>query len=175
MFTISENITFEEGINFSQNLLTKMSDQQIQPEEIKLAISSLVETQSGARGFFVTYLTAESSLPDHPCINVIEALKSSPEIVSELLVKNLAMSAAMAITHRRNHDEKMAQSSQMVCQRTTNLIQQLQLTEITLKIQQLQDSIVNDHGVYAQFLKRWGYDLEQKQEIEKAIAKLLPI
>jgi hypothetical protein len=172
MLTVSENITFEEAINFSQNLLTKMSDQQITPEEIKLAISSLVQTENGARGFFVTYLTAESSLPDQPDFNVIQALKSSPEIVSELLVKNLAMSAAMALTHLRNNQEKMAQSSQRVCQRTTNLIQQVKLTEITLKIQQLQDSIVNNNGVYQSFLERWGYDLEQKQEIEKAIAKL---
>jgi hypothetical protein len=126
---------------------------------------------SGARGFFVTYLTDDRTFADSPPDFVIEALKSSPEIVSELLVKNVTMSAAMAVVHRRNNDENMAQSSDRVCRRSINLIQQLQLDEITNKLKQLQQSIATSEGSYTEFLQKWGYasDREQIQAIQEAI------
>ena len=57
---------------------------------------------------------------------------------SELLVKNLAMSSAMVIAHRHNHDAENVAGSQRVCQRTGNLIQQLDLQLIDEKLQKLQ-------------------------------------
>lgn len=164
-----DKISFEEARAYTQSLFT---DDNLQEEEIARGIRDLVATENGARGFFVTYLT-EENLPDNHPPYVIIALKSSPEIVSELLVKNLTMSTAMAITHRRQNNEEMAQRSKNVEQRTTKLIQLLELEQITTKLTQMRESAATDQGNYSTFLHRWGYDKEQKQVIEEKMTQLL--
>lgn len=165
---LSDSISFEEAITFTQSLLNQIERMnENQKEEV---ISNLVKTENGARGFFVTYLTDERSLAEHPTEGVINGLKIDPEIVGELLVKNVAMSTAMSITHQRNNDEEMKQKSQRVAQRSLKLIQQLQSQIITEKIQKLQETIKTNQGEYQEFLERWGYDQEQKQLIVEKLS-----
>src|SRR3712207_1870602 len=125
-----ESVTFEKAIALTQSLLPQMEAGELSQEDVSEAIAQLVKSENGARGFFVTYLSSEGTLADNPSPAVIQALKSSPDTVAELLVKNLAMSAAMAVTHRRNDNEQMAQGSDRVRSRTTNLIKQLKLVQV---------------------------------------------
>ena len=171
--TVPEDISFEEAIAFTQNLLTHLEQQSPDEAEVEQAIASLVQTQNGARGFFVTYLTGENAIADHPTAAVVQALQSAPEVVGELLTKNLAMSSAMAITHRRNGNETMAQGSDRVRSRTTQLIALLQSPELTEKLHQLQQSVTTGDGPYQTFLDRWGYDAEQKGAIGQVVAESL--
>jgi hypothetical protein len=164
---VSAKITFEEALSFTQSLLEKIET--MTEAEKEEAIASLVKTENGARGFLVTYLTDDRSLADNPSEGLIKGLKMSPEIVGELLVKNVAMSTAMRITHKRNNDQEMAQNSEIVTKRSLNLIQQLQLDIITEKIVKLQRTIQNQQGEYQEFLERWGYDDEQKELILKTL------
>jgi hypothetical protein len=163
-------ITFPKAIATSESLMTQIEAEKLTEKEIEGAISSLVSSKPGARGFFVAYLTSDRQSADTPSSGIINALKSSPEIVSELLVKNLAMSAAMAVTHRRDNNEEQAESSERVCRRTANLIQQINLDLINEELKQLQTSVTTNQGNYQQFLEKWGYDSEQKQAIAKAIS-----
>lgn len=169
---VPEDITFEQAIAFTQSLLTQMK-QGLSEAEIERPIASLVQTQNGARGFFVVYLSDETSLADHPSTSVLQALQSSPEVVSELLTKNLAMSTAMAITHRRNQNEAMAMGSDRVRRRTTNLMRLLQLPEIAQKLEKLRESAVTGAGTYQFFLDRWHYDAEQRQAILQTIDRVI--
>jgi hypothetical protein len=160
---LNDSISFEEAIAFTQSFLNEIETlTENQKEE---TIANLVKTENGARGFFVTYLTDERSFIDNPSEGVINGLKIAPEIVGELLVKNVAMSTAMSITHQRNNDQEMRQKSQRVTQRSLKLIQELQSNIITEKIEKLQETIKNNQGEYQEFLERWGYDEEQKQLI----------
>lgn len=168
--TISENITFEEAIQLSQSLLDQI--QTLSDSEIGSQIAQLVKSEKGARGFFVTYLTGENPLAEAPTPIIINALKSSPEIVGELLVKNLAMSTATAIAHRNNNNEEMVQGSEIVQKRSLNLIKQLQLGIITHKLQQLRLSLETASGDYQPFLDRWQYDTEQRQQIHQIISEI---
>lgn len=169
---MTEAITFEQAIALTQNLLTQLEpvSEPVSEPEIQAAITTLVSTNNGARGFFVTYLTDDRPFADHPSNAVIEALQTSPAIVSELLVKNLAMSTGMAIAHRRSANEAMAQGSERVQRRTANLIQRLQMPEVAQKAAQLQVSAETGGGEYQTFLERWGYDAEQRQQIAQAMA-----
>ncbi len=167
----SETITFEEAIAFTQSLLERIDT--INEVEKEAAIASLVKTENGARGFFVTYLTDEREFADSPSPGIVNGLKSAPETVSELLVKNVAMSTAMAITHQRNNHAEMAQKSEQVTERSVNLIIELQLNATTNKLKNLQDTINLGAGKYQKFLQRWGYDDEQKQTIKKIVEQLL--
>ena len=121
--------------------------------------------------FFVAYLTSEQSVSDHPSVGVIKGLQSSPEIVSNLLVKNLAMCTAVGLFHRCNGNLTAASGSDRVQRRTINLIQKLNSDLVTQKLQQLVTTIDNQSDAYQEFLDSQKYDEQQKEEIRKIISK----
>lgn len=168
----SESISFEQAIAFTQSLLAQMEAGELGAAQLEAEIAALVKSKNGARGFFVSYLSDPRPLADRPAPEVIRALQSAPEMVSELLVKNLAMSTAMAITHRRQGNEDKAQGSDRVLQRTINLIEQVQLKQVQQKLQELQTSATTGEGSYQHFLQRWGYDQQQRQAIAHMISQV---
>ena len=163
------SLSFEQAIAYCQDLLTQIDQHQIDDADLETAIAQLVATENGARGFFVTFLTANDFPPaDQPPPPILNGLQTAPAIVGELLVKNLAMSAAMAVHHHRNQDPQSAQGSTQVCRRSQTLIQSLQLPGVAEKLAELERSL-NGEGDYQAFLTRWGYDNEQKQAIRAAL------
>ncbi len=82
------SITFENAIEQTQYLLSQIEF--LDTNIITQKFTELVSTENGARGFFVTYLTSDLSPTEYPSLEVITALKTSPILVNELLVKNLA-------------------------------------------------------------------------------------
>jgi hypothetical protein len=171
---IPESVTFEEAIALTQSLMSQMESSELSQQESADAIAQLVKTENGARGFFVTYLTSEGTLADNHSPEVLQALQTSPDIVAELLVKNLAMSAAQAVAHRRAANEQMAQGSDRVRSRTTRLIEQLELPKVRELALALRESAVTGAGTYKTFLQHWGYDAEQRQIIYQALDRVLP-
>ncbi|MBW3587010.1 MAG: hypothetical protein KY448_14545 [Cyanobacteria bacterium 0813] len=165
----SESITFEGAIELTQSLLSQIEADRLLQGDIEQAVRSLVKTQNGARGFFVTYLTDDRQEADRPSPGVVEALRSAPEIVAELLVKNLAMSAAMVVYHSRHQSEEMAAGSARVQERSRNLIQMLQMPACQTIASQMLESLQNANGEYEEFFQRWGYDDEQKLAIGSAV------
>jgi hypothetical protein len=166
------SVTFEEAINLTQSLLEKIETGKVNEQEIQNIVTSLVNSENGARGFFVTYLTDERPFAEQPAQEIILALQTAPEIVSELLVKNLAMSTAMVLTHRRNSNEELARGSEIVQRRTTNLIKLLKLDLIIEKLQKLGESITTGEGNYQAFLRRWDYDREQLHRIQQVLGEI---
>ncbi len=161
-------MTFEEAISYTETLLSRsdLDDAQLQAE-----ITNLVKTSNGARGFFVCFLTGAWELADNPSPAIIQALQAEPKAISELLVKNLAMSTAMAITHRRNGNPDQANDSDRVAKRTALLIEKVDLPEVRAIAKQMQDSAIANNGEYATFLEKWGYDAEQKQAIANVLSE----
>jgi hypothetical protein len=168
-FTVPDRISFAEAIALTQSLLDQIEQGTIPESSIGQMIQDLVRSENGARGFFVTYLSDPCPLADQPGQVVIDALQTAPGVVSPLLVKNLVMSTAMAITHRRNQDEAMAQGSDQVRSRTLRLIQSLPLLQLREQARHLAESIRTGTGDYQAFLERWSYDLEQKQAMKVAL------
>jgi len=165
----SESITFEGAIELTQSLLSLIEAGQLSETDIEQAVRSLVKTQNGARGFFVTYLTDDLPEADRPSPGVVEALRSAPEIVAELLVKNLAMSSAMIVYHSRHQSEEKAAGSARVQKRSRNLIQILQMPACQTIGSQMLESLQNGKGEYEEFFQRWGYDDEQKLAMGSAV------
>ena len=161
-------LTFEEAIAYTETLLARkdLEDSQLQAE-----ITNLVKTSNGARGFFVCFLTGEWELADNPSPAIIQALQAKPDAIAELLVKNLAMSTAMAITHRRNGRPDQADDSDRVAKRTALLIEKVDLPEVRAITSQMLNSATTNTGEYAAFLEKWGYDDEQKQVIANVLNK----
>lgn len=168
-FSVPQDVTFEDAIALTQSLLDQWVAHSLTESQLTEAIAALVQTENGARGFFVTYLTDEREFANTPNNAIVEALQTSPEIVAELLVKNLAMSTAMEITHHRRNDPQMAAGSQQVQRRSAELLQHLSSPEIQQKLQALLTNLETGSGSYQAFLERWGYDSEQKSAIRQAI------
>ena len=169
----AESISFPQAIALTQSLMQQIVANKLSEIEIERQVSSILKTKNGGRGFFVSYLTSDLSLADNPSEGIIQGLKSSVEIVSELLVKNLAMSSAMVITHSRNNDLDSAEGSQKVYRRTKNLIKLLNWQINKEQLQKLRHTISTGSGEYQSFLERWNYDTESKKAIEEAIVSTL--
>jgi hypothetical protein len=171
--SVPTSIKFEEAINLTQIFLTKLKSDELTQRQILEFVSELVQTPNGARGFFVTYLTAPDPICDDPHPEIITALQTHPEVAAELLVKNLVMSTAQQLYHQRRTDREMAASSAIVATRTTKIIQQLDLPQIQEMCRELVASDLNGTGAYAEFLTRWGYDEEQKKAIDRVLTALV--
>lgn len=165
----SESFSFPQAIAASKNLMQQMQNNDLSESEIESAIAKIVQSKAGARGFFVAYLTDDLPLADKPTSGVIKALKAAPEMVEDLLVKNLAMSAGMKLTHLRNQDPSAAESSARVNARTIKLIKEINSQQIQQELEALQSTIVKGEGNYQEFLTKWGYDQEQKEAIKEAV------
>ncbi|MEM8830482.1 MAG: hypothetical protein AAGE96_14150 [Cyanobacteria bacterium P01_G01_bin.19] len=171
--TTNKSLSFSQAIQATQSLMNKIESQHLGEADIEQEVSAITKTKNGGRGFFVAYLTSDLALPDRPSEGIVKGLKSSEKVISELLVKNLAMSSAMSVTHNRNNDLKNVEGSQRVCRRTKNLIQQIKLNSVEQELNKLQETITQKSEAYNDFLERWGYDREQQEAIETAISDTL--
>lgn len=167
--SIPENLSFEDAIDFTQSLLDQQEAGTVSESNFAATVSQLVHSENGARGFFVTYLTDTRTIADQISQDTQKALESSPEIVSELLVKNLAMSAAMVVYHHRHQNEEMAASSDLVRSRCIELIKSLNLSPVKSLLNQMLETTKTEQGSYQDFLKRWGYDAEQREAIAESV------
>lgn len=167
-----ESLSFPQAISATQELMIKMTNDQLNESQIEQEIISIIKDKNGGRGFFAAYLTS-ANLADIPSQGIIRAFRSSISVVSELLIKNLAMSSAMVVVHNRNNNFDNIQGSQQVCLRTSNLIQQLKSKLVKDELLELRNTIKSGTGDYQIFLKRWNYDAEQQQAIKNAINNVL--
>jgi hypothetical protein len=165
------NISFEQALSESNDFLDALSLDSLPETEVYETVRLLTSTENGARGFFVNYLTTEYEIAKHSSIQILNALRVSSEIVAELLVKNLAMSTATAITHQENGDLELDEGSKIVQKRTLELISKLDLPLVREKLLILYENLQTMQGQYQGFLERWGYDQEQRD----AIASILPL
>ncbi|OZH53619.1 hypothetical protein AFK68_16440 [Hydrocoleum sp. CS-953] len=171
--SVKENITFEEALALTQEIMSEMETDQLSAAKIEELIGDLVKRKDTARAFFAIYLRGPRPLVDNPSPSIIRALESSPETVTELLVKSLAMSSGMVVHHQRNQDQEAANESQTVRSRTKKLIKSVNIPGLSDNILELYQATTTGQGNYTDFLKRWGYDTEQLKAIEQAIEPLL--
>ena len=66
LLSVSENITFEEAIALTQEIISEIETGQLSETKIESLIGDLVKSKNGARGFFVSYLTDSRALADNP-------------------------------------------------------------------------------------------------------------
>ena len=173
ILTVPANIKFDAAIDLTQLFLTQLKKNELSSAQILDFVSALIQTANGARGFFVTYLTAQDPICDEPQPEIITAIAAYPEIAADLLVKNIAMSTAQQLYHQRRDDSEMMASSATVAARTTKMIQALNLPQIQSMLRELTNTIQTGTGSYTEFLTRWGYDQEQKESIDKIVSQLI--
>ena len=164
-------MSFEDSLRESEELLYELEEDGQKAEHIQKLETFLSATPS-CRAFFVNLLTGESVLADDPPEFLLNALRKSEE-VPELLAKNLVMSTATMLSHKRAGNTAKAEGSDKVACRTARLIRLMKSEQNRTKLIEMRSSIKMKAGVYAEFLRRWEYDQEQLETAAKAIEDVL--
>ena len=159
--------TFKQAMDATMIWCQSWEKNEISDEVIADRIGELIKTVDGARGFFVISLSIDCPLMDRLPDALIFQLRSSGEIVVDLTVKNLAMSSAMVITHRKNNDIQEFQSERIKI-RCIELLKLLDSNKVKNRLSKLLEA-TKGHGPDLEFLKRWGYKDEQINAISESI------
>ena len=156
--------TFQQAMEITAAWLQQWDNEEISDEVLADRIGEMVASRDGARGFFVVSLAGDSALMDRLPDPVVGQLRAAGEGVVDLSVRNLAMSSAMALQHQRSGDQAQQTGSEQVRARCTELLRLLEPELVKQRLEQLLEGCDN-RGDDVAFLKRWGYDGEQKRAI----------
>ena len=159
--------TFKEAMQASMLWCKSWENDEISDEVISDRIGELIKTVEGARGFFVVSLSLDCPLMDRFPDALIFQLRNSGEIVVDLTVKNLAMSSAMIITHRKNNDPQAIQSERIKI-RCIELLKLFDSTQVKKRLDVLLEA-TKGNGTDLKFLNKWRYNDEQINAISESI------
>ena len=162
--------TFKEAMQASMLWCKSWENEEISDEVISDRVGELIKTVEGARGFFAVSLSIDCPLMDRFPDALIFQLRSSGEIVVDLTVKNLAMSSAMVITHRKNNDPQEFQSERIKI-RCIELLKLLDSNQVKERLDVLLDA-TKGNGEDLKFLNKWDYNNEQVNAISESIYKV---
>lgn len=177
---------FQQAIESSAELLAQLDAGTLATDMAGEKFGDLLAELATARGLFVSLLTGDWSFDCKIPDIVIDTIRANPEHAFNLLAKNLVMSSATSVSHRKAGDAELERGSQRVIDRSTALITALNEPEMRQELQDLltavedrlkhQPTCGGNAGTYAAFLERWSYTDEQMlvaaDNLKTAIAKL---
>ena len=159
--------TFKQAMEATMIWCQSWENDEITDEVIADRIGELIKTIEGARGFFVVSLSTDCPLMDRVPDALIFQLRRTGESVVDLTVKNLAMSSAMVITHRKNNDPLEIQSERIKV-RCIELLKLLDSNQVKKRLNILLEA-TKGNGADVKFINRWGYKVEQIKAISESI------
>jgi hypothetical protein len=104
---------------------------------------------------------------------LVDLVAAGPAVLSELLVKNLAMSTAMALTHERQNHPEGAAGSRQVQRRSLTFLRALLGPALHTRLATLQAAALGEANADTDFLRKWGYDEAQRAAIAQVLTPLL--
>ena len=161
--------TFQQAMEITAAWLKQWENEEISDEVLADRVGEIVASRDGARGFFVVSLAGDSALMDRMPDAVAGQLREAGAGVVDLSVRNLAMSTAMALQHRRNGDATQQAGSERVTVRCTELLRLLEPSLVKERLEQLLAASIDNQGEDVAFLKKWGYDSEQRRAISNNV------
>jgi hypothetical protein len=165
---MSKPLTFQEAIAQSSEWIGLWDAEELSDDVLADYVGDLVRHRDGARGFFVASLTGESPLMDRLPESLVLKLREAGREVVDLTARNLAMSTAMTVQHRRTNELELLSGSEKVQSRSKELLRQLDPHLVKEKLDSLLVGL-DGEGVEKDFYERWGYDSEQKLEIKQKL------
>ncbi len=163
-----EKPSFEEALNAASLWCNSWAKEELSDEVLADRVSELLETQNGARAFFVISLSSESVLMDRIPEALLVQLRNAGEKVVELTARNLAMSTAMCLQHKRDANYDLQARSEKIKQRCIELLRNLDPNSVKRKLELLLEAL-EGKGEEIKFINRWNYDTEQKLAIAESI------
>ena len=163
----SKEASFTEAINISAQWCKEWGEDLLSEEVLADRIAELIKTRNGLRGFFAYALSDKDCfLLDKLPFSLIFKLNEGGDAVVEIVVKNLIMSSAQIIIHRRENNHKNEISSENISDRCKAILRLLETKLVTKTVNQI---IKNLDNMGNSFDNSTTYDAEQKDFIKKQI------
>ena len=168
--TISQNPSFIQSINIANEWCKDWSDDFLSDEVLADRINELIKTKDGTRGFFA-YALADSqcTLLDKLPSSLIFTLRERGDLIVEIVIKNLFMSAAQILNHQKCKNFEYAEKSNNICDRCVNLLKQLDTKLVTEKINKMLSEIDNMGNSFDKAVK---YSTEEKNFIRDKVNEI---
>ena len=159
--------SFTQAINISAKWCREWGEDLLSEEVLADRIAELIKTKNGLRGFFAYSLSDKDCfLLDKLPFSVIFKLNESGADVVEIVVKNLIMSSAQIIIHKRENNHEYKKTSENISDRCKNILRHLETKLVTKTVNQIIKQLDNMGNSFDNSTK---YDLEQKEFIKKQI------
>ena len=157
--------SFIQAINISAQWCKEWEEDLLSDEVLADRIAELIKTKNGLRGFFAYALSDKDCfLLDKLPFSLIYKLNEGGKTVVEIVVKNLIMSSAQIIIHRRENNDEYEITSENISERCKAILRLLETQLVTKTVNQ----ILKDLDTMGNSLNNsTKYDLEQKNFIKK--------
>ena len=165
--TNSKEASFTQAINISAQWCKEWGEDLLSEEVLADRIAELIKTKNGLRGFFAYALSDKDCLLlDKLPFSLIYKLNEGGEAVAEIVVKNLIMSSAQIIIHRRDKNHEYEMTSENISDRCKAILRLLQTNLVTKTINKNLKDLDTMGNSFDNSIK---YDSEQKEFIKKQI------
>ena len=159
--------SFTQAINISAQWCKEWSEDLLSEEVLADRIAELITTKNGLRGFFAYALSDKDCfLLDKLPFSLIYKLNEGENAVSDLVLKNLIMSSAQIIIHRRDSNHEYEKTSENISIRCKAILRLLETKSVTESVNK---ALINLDNMGNSFDNSVKYDSEQKEFIKKQI------
>lgn len=174
----SKTTSFVESVDEAEKLVKSVYAKESESLEI---LAEFINSAARARAFFVAFLTRDCfDLEASQKNGIIKLIGSKLEFTREVLIKNMAMSAAMVLHHQKNESDDLADQSELVHQRTIETITLVGKENFNAPAQELLTAIEMKHSKqsseddnsFSVFIERWQYDTTQLEAIKSSLTNL---
>ena len=157
--------SFTQAINISAQWCKEWGEDLLSEEVLADRIAELIKTKKGLRGFFAYALSDKDCLLlDKLPFSLIFKMNEGGDSVVEIIVKNLVMSSAQIIIHRRDKNHAYEITSENISNRCKAILRLLDTKLVTKTINGVLSDLDNMGNSFDNSIK---YDSEQKKFIKK--------
>ena len=159
--------SFTQAINISALWCKEWGEDVLSEEVLADRIAELIKTKNGLRGFFAYTLSDKDCLLlDKLPFSLIFKLNEGGDAVVEIVVKNLIMSSAQIVIHRRENNHEYEITSENISDRCKAILRLLETKLVAKTANQIIKNLDNMGNGFDNSIK---YDAEQKDFIKKQI------
>jgi len=159
--------SFTQAINISAQWCKEWGEDVLSEEVLADRIAELIKTKNGLRGFFAYTLSDKDCfLLDKLPFSLIFKLNEVGDTVVEIVVKNLIMSSAQIVIHRRENNHEYEIASENISDRCKAILRLLETKLVAKTVNQIIKNLDNMGNGFDNSIK---YDAEQKDFIKKQI------
>ena len=167
---ISKDPSFIQSINIAKDWCKDWNDDLLSDEVLADRINELLKTKNGIRGFFAYTLSdTNCTLLDKLPSSLIFTFRDRGEHIVEITIKNLFMSSAQILNHKKDRNFEYAERSNNISNRCINLLKALETNLVTEKINKMLSEIDNMGNSFDNKIK---FSAEQKNFIREKINKI---
>jgi len=159
--------SFPQAINISAQWCKEWGEDLLSEEVLADRIAELTKTRNGLRGFFAYALSdIDCFLLDKLPFSLIYKLNEGGDAETDIVVKNLIMSSAQIIIHRRDNNHEYEITSENISDRCKAILRLLETKSVTKSVNQVLRDLDDMGNSLDNSVK---YDSEQKEFIKKQI------